>query len=81
MVQAIIKLENTADRILTIVKGKYGLKNKSDAINLVINKFAENLLEPELKPEYIEELNKVSKGKHKKFSSVTDLRRLLENTK
>ncbi len=79
MVQAIIKLENTADRILTIVKGKYGLKNKSDAINLVINKFAENLLEPELRPEYIEELNKTSKGKHKKISSVNNLRKLLEN--
>ncbi len=81
MVQAIIKLENTADRILTIVKGKYGLKNKSDAINLVINKFADNLLEPELRPEYTEELNKVSKGKHKKFSNVNNLRKLLENSK
>lgn len=81
MVQAIIKLKDTTDRILTIVKGKYGLKNKSDAINLVINKFAENLLEPELRPEYREELNKVTKGKHKKFSNVNELRKLIENIK
>ena len=39
MVQAIVNVGNREDRVLTIVKGKYGLKNKSDAVNFVINNF------------------------------------------
>lgn len=64
MVQAIIKLGEYQDRILTIVKGKYGLKNKSEAINLVIDKFEEEFIEPELRPEYKAKLKKIMKGKH-----------------
>ena len=64
MVQAIVNVGNREDRVLTIVKGKYGLKNKSDAVNFVINKFEEELLEPQLRPEYKDKLAKIIKGKH-----------------
>jgi len=64
MVQAIVTLGEHEDRVLTIVKGKYGLKNKSEAINLVIDKFEEGFLEPELRPEYKTKLNKIMKGRH-----------------
>ena len=64
MVQAIINVGNHEDRVLTIVKGKYGLRNKSDAVNFVINKFEEELLEPQLRPEYKVKLAKIMKGKH-----------------
>jgi hypothetical protein len=61
MVQAVITLGEHQDRVLTIVKGKFGLKNKSEAINLVIEKYEEELLEPELRPEFIEEMKKIEK--------------------
>jgi len=64
MVQAIVNLGEYEDRVLTIVKGKYGLKNKSEAINLIIDKFDEELLEPKLRPEYVKKLKKIIKGKH-----------------
>jgi hypothetical protein len=79
MVQAIVTLGEREDRILTIVKGKFGLKTKSEAINLVIEKFERELLEPRLRPEYKEELLKVDVGKFKKFSRIEDLRREIEN--
>ena len=79
MVQAIVNLGEHEDRLLTIVKGKFGLKNKSEAVNFVINKYGEELLEPELRPEYKGELLKVDKGKFKKFASVDDLRKEIEN--
>ena len=79
MPQAIINLGEREDRILTIVKGKFGLKNKSEAMNMVINQFEENLLEPELRPEFKEELSKIDKGSFKKFKSIEDLRREIEN--
>jgi len=79
MVQAIVNLGEHEDRVLTIVKGKFGLKNKSDAVNLIIGKFEQVLLEPELRPEYKEELLKIDKGRFKRFSSIEDLRKEIEN--
>lgn len=79
MVQAIINLGEREDRVLTIIKGKFGLKNKSEAVNLVIGKFEQELLEPKLRPEYKEELLRVDRGKFKRFSSIEDLRREIED--
>ena len=79
MVQAIVKLGEHEDRVLTIVKGKFGLKNKSDAVNFVIDRFEQELLEPQLRPEYKKELLKIDKGKFKRFSSVEELRKEIEN--
>ncbi len=77
--KAVIDFHERQDRILTIVKGKYGLGNKSEAANLIVSKFEEAFLEPELRPEYREELLKVDKGKFEKFSSVKKLRAELED--
>ena len=63
MVQAMITLGEKEDRILTIVKGKHGFKNKSDALNFLIDRYEETELEPELRPEYIEKAKKIMKQK------------------
>ena len=64
MVQAIININENVNRVLNIVKAKYGFKDKSEAINLVVSEFEENLLEPELRPEYKVKLAKIIKGRH-----------------
>ena len=64
MVQAVIKIEDRTNRVLNIVKAKYGLKDKSEAINLVVNEYEKNNLEPSLRPEYKIRLNKILTGKH-----------------
>lgn len=79
MVQAIVTLGERQDRVLTIVKGKFGLKNKSEAINLVIEKFEQENLEPRLRPEYEEELRRIDSGKFKSFSRIDDLRKEIEH--
>ena len=80
MVQAIISLDEHKDRVLNIIKGKYGLKNKSEAVNLVIEKFEEEFLEPELRPEYIEKIGKIEKkGRFKEYKSLDSLRKEIEN--
>ena len=61
MVQAVISLNEHADRIVNIVKGKFGLKNKSEAIQLIINEYEKELLEPELRPEYVEKMRERAK--------------------
>ena len=79
MVKAIVNVGDHEDRVLTIVKGKYGLKNKSDAVNFVINKFEEELLDPKLRPEYAEKLNEIKKQKGIKFNNVDELKKHIEN--
>ncbi|MBN1941651.1 MAG: DUF2683 family protein [Candidatus Diapherotrites archaeon] len=79
MAKAVIDFDERQDRVLTIVKGKYGLGNKSEAANLIVAKFEEAFLEPELRPEYKEEILKVDRGKFEKFSSVKELRKALED--
>jgi len=64
MVQAMIYIDEHINRILNIIKAKYGLKNKSEAIELIVNEYEETYLEPELRPEYKKKLLKVMKGKH-----------------
>lgn len=80
MVQAVVDFGEREGRVLTIVKGKYGLRNKSDAVNLVIRKFEEEILEPELRPEYVTKLRSLEKhGKFKEYSRLSELRAEIEN--
>lgn len=79
MVQTLVQLGEREDRVLTIVKGKYGLKNKSDAVNLVIDLFEGEILEPELRPEYVDKLKLIERQKGLRFKSMTDLRRMIEH--
>ena len=78
MVQAIIKLGEYQDRVLTIVKGKFGLKNKSEAVNFVINKFEEEMLEPGLRPEYVKKLKEIKKEKGIPFKDINELKKIIE---
>jgi len=64
MVQAVINIDENANRVLNIVKAKFGLRDKSEAINLVVNEYEETSLEPELRPEYKSKLAKIMGGKH-----------------
>ncbi len=63
MVQAMINISPEANHILNIVKARYDLKDKSAAIIRVVEKYGQNFLEPELRPEFIKEMKKVSKEK------------------
>ncbi|MCL5729950.1 MAG: DUF2683 family protein [Candidatus Pacearchaeota archaeon] len=75
MVQSIIDIDENEDRILNIVKAKFGFKNKSQAVAMIARIYGESFLEPELRPEYLERLMKISQGKHIPFKDINDLRR------
>ena len=75
MVQAVIKIDDRLNRVLNIVKAKYGFKDKSQAIEHVIEKYESAFLEPELRPEYVEKLEKIRKGKYTRYKSVEELRK------
>jgi len=76
MVQSIIDINEREDRVLNIVKAKFGLKNKSEAVALIAKIYEDSFLEPELKPEYLEKLGNIRKGKYIKFNSIGELRKI-----
>jgi len=78
MVQAIINIEEHTNRILNIIKAKYSLKDKSSAIDLMATQYEEEILEPELKPEYIEKAKKIIQQKPINVGSVDDLKDRLD---
>lgn len=49
-------IDDRTNQILNILKAKYGLRDKSQAINLMAQQFEERVMEPELRPEFIESL-------------------------
>ena len=78
MVQAIINIEDHTNRLLNIVKAKFGLRDKSEAIDLMAEQYEEEVLEPELRPEYIEKAKKIMKQKAIKIRTVSKLRKRLK---
>ena len=75
MVQAIINIDERTNRVLNIIKAKYGLKDKSAAIIKMAEEYEEEILEPELKPEYIEKLKKIEKQEAIEAGTVENLRK------
>ena len=63
MVHAIINIDEKTNRILNILKAKYGLKDKSQAIDLMAQQYEEEILESELRPEFIKKIKKRQKEK------------------
>lgn len=63
MVQALIKIHDNTNRVLNIIKAKYNLKDKGEAIEFVVYKYIDFKQEPELRPEFIEKIKKIEKQK------------------
>ena len=61
MVQALVELDENTNRVLNIVKAKFGLKDKSEAIKIVVTEYIEHEDEPELRPEFIKKMEAVVK--------------------
>jgi hypothetical protein len=63
MVKAIVELDERTNRIVNIVKAKYGLRGKSEAISRMAQEYEEMLLEPALRPEFVEKMEKRQREK------------------
>ncbi len=70
MVKSLVELNERESRVINIVKAKYGLKDKSQALSIIIKSYEECELEPELRPEFVKEIEETRK--HGKFIKVKD---------
>lgn len=63
MKQALITLSENSSRVLNIVKAKYNLNDKSQAVEQIIQHYIQCKEEPDLRPEFIERIKNAEKGK------------------
>ena len=73
MVKNVIDLGERESRVINIVKAKYGLKDKSQALSVIIKRYEECELEPQLRPEFIKQIEEtVKKGKFVKVKDFAE---------
>ena len=63
MVQALVTLDENTNRVLNVIKAKFDLRDKGEAIELIVSKYIAEGQDPELRPEFIAEMKKIKKQK------------------
>jgi hypothetical protein len=74
MVQAIICISDESNQVINVIKAKYGLKDKSEAVDLMAKQYNEIILEPQLRPEYVKKIEKISKEKTINVKNIEGLK-------
>lgn len=76
--KALLDIPEEVNQTLSIIKAQHRLKNKVEAITLVVNSYKDEHMEPELRPEFVERIKKTERLKGIPFSSIADLRKRYE---
>ena len=75
MPKAVVELSEHANRIVNVVKARDGLKGKSEAIESIVVAYEEKILEPSLKPEFVEQIQRIRSGSFRKVRSLDEVLR------
>ncbi len=82
MVDARVALNEYTNRVLMVVKAKYGLKDKSAALNKFVEMYGDDEVEREVKPSYLKKLDRIYREHVKKYgyrhTSIEELRKEIE---
>ncbi len=82
MVDARGSLNEYTNRVLMVVKAKYGLKDKSEAVNKFAELYGEEEVERKVKPSYLRKLDRIERNHLKKYgyrhTSIEQLRKEIE---
>lgn len=73
MPKAVIELSEHGDRIVNIVKARDGLRNKSQAIERILQDYEEQILDPAFRPEFVKDLLRTKDGPFQRIDSLDEL--------
>ena len=73
MPKAVVDLSEHANRIVNVVKARDGLRGKNEAIEAIVAAYEERILDPALRPEFVEGLQRVRQGRFRKIRSPAEL--------
>ena len=62
MIDARVKLNNYTNRVLGVIKAKYDLKDKTQALNKFVEIYGVNEVEPEIDSKYLDKLDVIEKN-------------------
>jgi len=69
MISARVELNNYANKVLGIIKIKFGLRDKSEALNKFIELYGEEVMEKEASEEYIKKIIATTKKHFEKYDN------------
>ncbi len=82
MVMARLELEEHTNKVLNVVKAKFGLKDKSDALNKFVEIYGDEIVERDANDQYIKKLLEIEERHIKKYGykkmSISELDKLCE---
>ena len=82
MISARVELDDYANKVLGIIKIKFGLRDKSEALNKFIEIFGDNFIEKESNEEYAQKVISIANNHFKKYGkrkmSLQELNKLCE---
>lgn len=72
-VKNVSNLDERESRVINIVKAKYGVKDKSQALSVIIKGYEESELEPQLRSEFAKKIeDTLKKGKFVKVKDFAE---------
>lgn len=82
MISARVELDDYTNKVLGIIKIKFGLKDKSEALNKFIELYGEEVMEKEANEEYTKKVINLVKKHYEKYNnkkmSLQELDKLCE---
>jgi len=69
MVFAQVEISDYANQVLNVIKAKFGLKDKSEAINKFAEIYGEELVEREANDQYVKKVLETSERHMKKYGN------------
>ena len=78
MVKAFIDIDKDTNRVLNVVKARFDLRDKSQAIQVMAEQYEEEFLGADLNPKFIEKASKIRKQKPIKIGDLSDFRKKYE---
>ncbi|MFH1592492.1 MAG: hypothetical protein ABIB47_03955 [Candidatus Woesearchaeota archaeon] len=64
-----LNISEYTNRILGVIKEKFGLKNKSEALNRFADMFGDEFIEKEANDQYIKKLIEIEKAHFRKYKN------------
>lgn len=61
------EIDEYTNRVLGVIKEKYGLNTKSEALNMFANMYGEDFVDKEIREEVIMEVEQLTKKHYKKY--------------
>ncbi len=69
LISARVELDDYANRVLNIIKIKFGLKDKSEALNKFIEMYGDDVMEREATEEYVKKVINITKRHFEKYKN------------